>query len=142
RQGTHRGHARHMRELGARFVQRILGNFARRHILYRSDEHGTIGNPVCEPTQMLDDSGRRHNPKVEIWFGACQGSPDRTLVERNVFRMDNTPESLNRHERARFEVTNAVELVGPVVLVMLEIRRKTACLTETLRLSQMVVRAT
>jgi hypothetical protein len=43
------------------------------------------------------------------------------------------------HRRAGLEVANPIELVGPVVLVPLEIRGETAGLAQPLGLGQMVV---
>ena len=72
-------HPRHMRELGAGPVERLLGHLARRHVLHRADEHRPIRDPMGEAAQMLDDAAGGHNPEIEV-AGRCQPSHARSRL--------------------------------------------------------------
>ena len=91
---------------------------------------------MSEAAQMLHDSPGRHDAEIEVRVGSGHGTPDRTFIQRHVFRVNNLAKSVDRDRGAGLEPANPVELIGPEVLVGGNVPPKAPGMAEALRFRQ------
>src|SRR5262245_37820901 len=88
---------------------------------------------------MFDDAASGHDSEMEGRFGAGQRATDCVLVLCYVLRVNSCRQALKRDLRARFELTDAIELLGDKVLILLEVSSEASRLTESLGFGEVVI---
>ena len=121
-------------------------DLACRDVLDGADEYGPAVDlfaAMSDAAQMLD--GALATSRCGIRNLGSVPASARSIADverRHVLGHDDTPKPLRRDLGSRLELADAVELVGPEVLVLQQVRSKAAGLAQPLRFRQMIVRPT
>src|SRR5580700_2718571 len=94
---------------------------------------------MCDAAQVLHDASEGYNAEFELGFLPRDGALDRAVKGRLVLWQDQLRECLGIDlAGSRLELTDAIEPIGPDVLVPHQIRGEAARLAQQLRLGKVI----
>src|ERR1700722_15111942 len=101
-------------------LQCLLRQLVLRHVLCSAHKYGTpidVFAETADTVQILQGAAGSHDSEYEIGIIARDGSLDHTVEHGQVLGVNDAPKLLGRDNRTRLELADAVELIGPNVLI-------------------------
>ena len=124
-----------MCKLRAGLVQGLLGEFAVCYVLKSADEQRAaldLGQDTGHAVNVFHDASRGKDSEHKVDLLARNTARDYSVERRKVLGMDHIPDHQHRDLGRWVELEDTEGLLGPVVLVRLQVGDKAAGLTQPL----------